>query len=238
MNVLAFGPHPDDVDLYAGGFVAGLAASGAHVVLVDLTAGERGTRGNPALRRREAEEAARLLGVAARVALALPDGFLDGGDAAQQRAVVEAIRGARPALVLAPHPDDPHPDHREAARLVERAHFLARLAAYPADGAAFRPGPVLSYEQKRAFDPDLVVDVGPWVEAKRRAVAAFASQFTREPHDPLATEISEAGFHEMLEARMRLRGASIGATWGEGYVRSGPQPVRDLERFLREEWRT
>lgn len=232
MNVLAFGPHPDDVDLYAGGFVAGLAAAGARVVIVDLTAGERGTRGTPEIRRREAEEAARVLGVLSRECLQLPDGFLDAGDASQNRAVVETMRRHRPSLVIAPYEIDPHPDHREAARLVERAHYFARLAGYPADGAPFRAGSLLFYEQKTAFEPDLVVDIGPWRDTKRRAVAAFASQFTREDGDPLATEISEPAFHEMLEARHRVRGASIGASWGEGYIRRGPQPVSDLSGFL------
>jgi bacillithiol biosynthesis deacetylase BshB1 len=232
MNVLAIGAHPDDVDLYAGGLVAGLAARGARVILLDLTAGELGTRGTVELRRREAEEAARILGAESRECLQLPDGGIAAMDPAHNRALVEALRKHRPQLVIAPFEIDVHPDHREAARLIERASFFARLASYGAEGKPLRPGAILSYEQKTPFEPHLVVDIGPWREKKRAAVGAFASQFTRAPGDPRQTEISEPAFHEMLEARERERGARIGAIWGEGYRRRGPHPVRDPMHLL------
>jgi LmbE family N-acetylglucosaminyl deacetylase len=172
------------------------------------------------------------LGVAARECLGLPDGGLDAADPAQNRAIAEAIRRHRPALVIAPWEVDVHPDHKEAARLIERAWFFARLPGYAAQGTPFRPGPSLSYEQKIAFAPDLVVDIGADRETKQAAIREFASQFSREPGDPRATEISEPAFHEMLEARMRLRGASIGTAWGEGYKRHGPQPVHEPLELL------
>jgi LmbE family N-acetylglucosaminyl deacetylase len=115
---------------------------------------------------------------------------------------------------------------------VERAWFFARLPGYAADGEPLRPGPVLSYEQKITFEPDLVVDVGAERDTKRAAIRAFASQFTREPNDPRITEISEPAFHEMLDARMRVRGASIGAAWGEGYKLRGPLPVKNPLELL------
>ena len=227
MNVLAIGAHPDDVDLYAGGLVAGLARRGARVTMIDLTAGELGTRGTPEIRRREAAEAAHVLGAAERVCLGLPDGGLVGTDAGQTRALVGAMRRYRPDLVLAPWEVDKHPDHREAAALVRRARFLARVAGWSADGSPFRPGPVLSYEQKLPIEPDVVVDIGPDLETKRAAIRAFATQFFREPNDPLVTEISDPSFHEALEARARAHGARIGVAWGEAYKREGPQAVLD-----------
>jgi bacillithiol biosynthesis deacetylase BshB1 len=238
MNVLAIGAHPDDVDLYAGGLVAGLAARGAHVVLLDLTAGELGTRGTVELRRQEAQEAARVLGVAARECLQLPDGGISATDPAHHRALVEAMRKHRPQLILAPFEIDVHPDHRQAAQLIERASFFSRLPSYPADGKPVRPGAILSYEQKIPFEPHLVVDIGPWREKKRGAVRAFASQFTRAPGDPKQTEISEPVFHEMLEARERERGGRIGVNWGEGYRRNGPHPVHDPIHLLDGEMRS
>jgi len=227
VTVVAFAAHPDDVELYAGGLCAALARAGVRVALVDLTRGELGTRGDVATRAREAEEAARILGAASRECLGLPDGGISAADPAQARAVVAALRRHRPSLVLAPWEADPHPDHGEASRLVRRACFLARLARYPADGAPFAPGPVLFYEQKTPFEPDVVVDIGGDLETKRAAVRAFASQFSRAPDDPLRTEISEPAFHAMLEARARVHGARIGAAWGEGYKREGPQAVAD-----------
>jgi bacillithiol biosynthesis deacetylase BshB1 len=232
MNVHAFGAHPDYIEHYAGGLCAGLARRGADVMLVDLTRGELGTRGDVETRAREAGEAARLLGAKRRECLALPDGALSGVDAAQERAVVEAIRRHRPALLLAPWKVDAHPDHREAALLVRRARFFARLAKYAADGAPFVPGPVLWYEQKTPFEPDVVVDISADWETKQSAVRAFASQFSRPPGDNVYTEISEPSFHEVLKARARVHGARIGVRWGEGYKREGPEPVLDPLQLL------
>jgi bacillithiol biosynthesis deacetylase BshB1 len=231
MRVVAFGAHPDDVDLYAGGLVAGLARRGAGVVIVDLTAGELGTRGTAEGRAAEAEEAARILG-ATRENLGLPDGHLHAGSEAQLRAVVEALRRHRPALVLAPWREDPHPDHAATHELVRKARFLARLARWPADGEPCRPGPVLFYEQKTTFEPHLVVDIGADRETKRAAIAAFGSQFRREEGDPVRTEISEPDFHAALDARSRVHGRRIGVTWGEGYRREGAHPVLDPLQLL------
>ncbi|MFN8180111.1 MAG: bacillithiol biosynthesis deacetylase BshB1 [bacterium] len=231
MNVVAFAAHPDDVELYAGGLCAGLARGGATLVLVDLTRGELGTRGDVATRSREAEEAARILG-ARRECLGLPDGGLAATDPAQTRAVVEALRRHRPALVIAPWEDDPHPDHREASHLVRRARFLARLPRYAAAGEAFAVGPVLWYEQKTSFVPDVVVDIGADLAAKSAAIRAFASQFFRTPDDPVRTEVSDPAFHEMLEARARVHGYRIGVEWGEGYKREGPHAVTDARQLL------
>lgn len=227
MIALGISAHPDDVDLYAGGLVAGLVQRGADVVLVDLTAGEMGTRGNPELRGQEAAEAARILGVRDRECLGLPDGGLRATDPEQTRAVVEMLRRHRPQLILAPYEVDSHPDHREASLLVRRAHFFARVAGFPAAGEPMRPGPVLYYEQKIPFEPDLVVDIGPYRETKLAAIRAFRSQFFREPGDELATEISDPRFHEWLAARARTHGGRIGVEWGEGYKREGPAAVKD-----------
>jgi len=173
MKVLAIGAHPDDADLYAGGLVAALAEAGADVSMADLTAGEMATRGSPELRATEAAEAARILGVSSRECLGLPDGGIRRTDPDQTRALVELMRKHRPGLILAPWEEDLHPDHRETHHLVRRARFFARVGGFPADGATVRPGPVLFYEQKIPFDPDLVVDVGAVREKKLAAVAAF-----------------------------------------------------------------
>ncbi len=226
MNVTAFGAHPDDADLYAGGLVAGLARRGANVTLVDLTRGELGTRGDVDTRADEAAEAARLLG-ADREQLGLPDGSLSATDEAQVRAVVEAMRRLRPDLVLAPWKEDLHPDHAQTYELIRRARFLSRVSRTPASGDPFRPGDLLFYEQKIPFAPQLIVDISADMETKRRAVRAFGTQFFRDPSDPVITEISDPEFHEMLEARARVHGYRIGAAWGEAYRREGPHPVRD-----------
>ncbi|MEZ5064794.1 MAG: bacillithiol biosynthesis deacetylase BshB1 [bacterium] len=226
MRAVAFGAHPDDVELYAGGLVAGWARRGVEVTLVDLTAGELGTRGSVETRAAEAAEAARILGVK-REGLRLPDGKLSAEDPAQLAAVVEALRRHRPDVILGPGPRDPHPDHAAACLLIRKARFLARLAKWPAAGEPCRPGPVLLYEQKTPFEPDLIVDVSADQETKRRAIAAYGSQFRREAGDAAKTEISEPAFHAMLEARSRVHGYRIGAEWGEGYQREEVEAVFD-----------
>jgi bacillithiol biosynthesis deacetylase BshB1 len=226
VNVLAFGAHPDDVDLYAGGLVAAFARRGARVKITDLTRGELGTRGTPELRAEEARRAAEILG-AARECLSLPDGRLDSRNETHLRAVVEAMRRHAPDLVLSPWEKDHHPDHRETAHLILRARFFARLTKFAAAGAPVRPGPVLYYEQKIPFEPDVIVDITATQETKLEAIRAFSTQFFRSEHDPLRTEVSEPEFHEMLRARSRAHGARIGATWGEGYRREEPQAVFD-----------
>ena len=227
MRVVAFAAHPDDVELYAGGLCAALIAAGASLALVDLTRGELGTRGDPGTRAREAAEAARTLGAASRECLGLPDGGISAADGEHTRALVEALRRHRPTLILAPWDVDPHPDHRETALLVRRARFLARLPRFDAGGEPVAVGPVLFYEQKTPFEPDVVVDVTDHFETRRAAIRCFSSQFTRGADDPVRTEISEPSFHAMLEARCRVHGGRIGVAWGEGYKREGPQAVFD-----------
>ncbi|MDP6528548.1 MAG: bacillithiol biosynthesis deacetylase BshB1 [Gemmatimonadota bacterium] len=234
MTVLAIGAHPDDVDLYAGGMIAGLVRRGVRVVILDLTRGEMGSRGDADTREEEATAAARALGVSVRECAGLPDGGVCAANADHVRTVVEAIRRHRPRLLLAPFENDPHPDHRETAALVRQACFLSGATQANAAGDPFHPGRVLFYEQKVSFEPDLVVDITEDVNAKRAAVHAFASQFTREGGGA-KTQISDAAFHEMLAARELVHGARIGVHRGEGYRLDGPVAVADAVQLLSEE---
>ena len=230
VDVLAVGAHPDDAELSFGGALARLTAAGARVVVLDLTAGERGTRGDAETRAREAAESARVLGVT-REGLGLPDLGLTTGDPAQTRAVVEALRRHRPALVLAPHPEEGHPDHRQASALVERACFEARLAkadaagarhvvdqllfAWPAAGASQAAGAGGGGGLGGGF----VVDVTETFARKRRALECYGSQF--EPSPGPATRLSAPDFLELVEARARIAGAAIEARYGEGFTYRG-----------------
>ncbi len=234
-DVLGIAPHPDDMEIAAGGTLALLSGSGSSVVLLDLTRGERGTRGTPELRASEAEAAARALGASARESLELPDCGLDARDPEQMRRLVDALRRHRPRLVIAMHWEDDHPDHMEAGEMVRRALFLAGLRNYPSPACeAHRVGRALFAMGRRPFVPGLVVDVTAAYDAKRRALEAFRSQFHREAEDPLVTPISDPGFLLRLEGRDRHYGGLIGATFGEPFFEIGPAAAREAADILGE----
>jgi bacillithiol biosynthesis deacetylase BshB1 len=222
-EVLAIGAHPDDVELGCGATLARLAAAGKVVGILDLTAGELGTRGDAASRRQEAELAARALGVAWRLCLGLADGHLAPTEEDQVAAVVKALRAAAPRALLVPHHADPHPDHRAAARLTARAHFLAGVARWHGElGGPERARLVLTYPGPRQlFSPALVVDVSASYPAKRAALAAHASQFAAEGGAP--SHLATGYFLAAIEGRDRAAGNLIGCELGEGYAM--PQPV-------------
>jgi len=230
LDALFFGAHPDDVELSSGGLAALLASHGHAVGIADLTRGEMGTRGDVEARAAEAAAAARELGVAWRGSLGLPDLGLDRGDREQQLAVVACLRGHRPRLVVAPDPDDVHPDHVEASQLVARACYLSGLARIEAPGERYRPERLLFALYRSASRPHLVVDVSPVWERRMRAVRAHASQL--DPERGPATYLTAPGFLEEVESRARSLGATIGARYGEGYRLRGPVPVTDARALL------
>jgi bacillithiol biosynthesis deacetylase BshB1 len=221
-TALFFGPHPDDVELFAGGTAARCVRLGHRLVICDLTRGERASNGNPELRADEAAAAAVALGAAERLNLGLPDGGLRADDAAQLRAVVEAIRAARPDVVVAPWRDDRHPDHEAGCELVRRACFFAGLRAAEADGAPHRPSSLLHYLVRVDAAPTFVVPLeAADVAAKWRAIEAHASQVGPAPSQVAGrapTLVGETGFREVLAARDRTWGAHAGVAAAEPFV--------------------
>jgi bacillithiol biosynthesis deacetylase BshB1 len=235
LDALFFGAHPDDVELTSGGLAALLASHGHAVGIVDLTRGEAASRGTPEARAREAAAAARLLGVAERVSLGLPDLGIDRSDRAQLRAVVGAIRTHRPRLVVAPHHDDAHPDHIEAAHLIARACYLSGLARFDAPGERHRPERVLFALYRTSRPPHLVVDVSAVWERRVAALAAHQSQFPSAAGGggaSPATYLTHPDFPAEVEARARSFGALIGARHGEGYRLRGPVAIHDARTLI------
>jgi len=234
VRALAFGPHPDDVELFCGGTVARLVAEGHDVAIVDLTRGELATRGTTETRAAEAAAAAKILGVRARENLQLPDGRIDPapthlepGSALAR--CVEVIRRYQPELILFPQRRARHPDHEAAHALVRRAAFLAGLTKV--EGLApHRPELAACYSMRFAERPSFVVDVGDVYEVKRRAVSAYASQ-VRPRTD--ATLVGAPGALEALEARDRYHGSLVGADYGEAFSTESTIGTRDPILLLR-----
>ncbi|MEM8960634.1 MAG: bacillithiol biosynthesis deacetylase BshB1 [Acidobacteriota bacterium] len=230
LDVLAIGAHPDDVELTCGGTVAKLVAQGKKVGILHLTRGEMGTRGTPAERAREAERAAEILGAASLTILDCGDGGLRTG-AAEQDAVIGVLRKKRPELVLAPPPNDRHPDHERAHRLVRECVFYAGLVRR-GEGRPHRPGALLCYMQHDLFSPSVVVDVTSVWQTKLDALAAYHSQI-HQPDDPTArnepmTKVASADFHAAVEGRARHFGQLINVTFGEPFWSPRPLAVENL----------
>lgn len=232
VDILCITAHPDDVEISCAGTVLKHVAEGKRAGLVELTAGELGTRGTPVIRAQEAEEGRKVLGALFRYQLGLPDGFFRA-DEESLRKVVVAIRRHTPRVIITNAVRDRHPDHGRAAALVAEAAFLSGLRRVETEyegnaQQAWRPVNVLHAIQDRWIDPTLVVDISGYWERKREALACFKSQF----HDPDSTEpvspISVPEFIPTLEGRARDMGRIIGVTYGEGFTCARPPGVRDL----------
>jgi bacillithiol biosynthesis deacetylase BshB1 len=217
IDLLAIGAHPDDAELTCGGTLVKAARQGYRTAIVDLTGGETGTHGSSALRAREAERAAEVLGVAERRHAGLPDAGLHNTDASR-RVVVEQIRALRPRVVILPFPIGRHPDHRIASELCRDASYLAGLKNYPANGAPHRPEKVLytlAYRED-PVKPTFVVDISAEFETKLAAIRCYASQFDGKM---AAGEIFPAGddIYENVRMHCARAGSLIRVAYGEPY---------------------
>lgn len=227
VDILFFGAHPDDVELSVGGSVAKFVKSGLRAGIVDLTRGEMGTRGTPQTRKKEAQAAARILGASFRLQLDFQDGNLQTGRE-QELQVIHLLRRYRPKLVVAPWPDERHPDHVRTGRIVTDASFYAGLKALETGLAAHRPQAVLYYLQNYMVPPSFVVDVTAAWKTKMRSVAAFKSQFYDPKSKEPKTVLSDPRFLEMIDARGKHFGALIGAGYGEAFVTKQPPKIDDV----------
>jgi len=231
VDLLAVGPHPDDIEIGIGGTVAKHVALGHRVGLCDLTAGEMGSNGTVEERLAEAEAARQVLGVEWRVNMRLPDRAL-GQDAEQVRVVAALVRRARPRVVALPYWDDRHPDHVAASRLLTEAVFSAGLRRYPAEGDAWKPEWVCYYFINDSAGPSFVIDVSDQYEQKRRALACHVTQFTPAGRDAVATRLTTSRFQQLIESRDAQFGANAGVAFAEGFIVK--QPV--VRPHLLPEW--
>jgi bacillithiol biosynthesis deacetylase BshB1 len=223
LDILVLPVHPDDAELGCAGTILKEIALGKKVGIVDLTRGELGTRGSAEIRDHEAAESAKILGLTTRDNLSLPDGFFENKKEHQLK-VIEAIRRFKPEIVITNAYHDRHPDHGRASDLVEDASFLSGLRKIETwyDGKKqeeWRPGLVLHFIQDNYIKPDILVDVTSHWDKKIESIHAFGSQFynpdwENEPQ----TYISSPDFIQVIEARAREYGKSIGVKYAEGFI--------------------
>ncbi len=217
VDLLVFGPHPDDLEIGLGGAIAKHVSLGHRVGLCDLTRGELGTNGTPDERIKESEAARAALGAGWRENLGLPDGGI-GGESSHARQIVELIRRARPKTIAVPYGRERHPDHVAASRLLTRASFLSGLTRYAATGDKWRADWLLYYFINDSRRPSFVVDVAAQYEIKRAALACHRSQFAPPSTGATATRLNTPRFQQLIESRDAQFGALIGAAFAEGVV--------------------
>lgn len=218
-DAVAFGAHPDDVEICCGGTLAKLARRGYKTAIITLTSAELGTRGDSATRAREFAEAARILGAAEHKMLDIPDGRVRNTDENRLK-VIREIRRLRPRVVFVHHWVARHPDHEHASQLVREAAFFAGLPRIETGQPAWRPYKILFYANRFEFTPSFVVDISETFEQKMQAIRAYASQFYRpevEGQQP-ETAISHPAFLDHIEVRARQYGVYIGTRYAEPFL--------------------
>jgi N-acetylglucosamine malate deacetylase 1 len=221
IDLLAIGPHPDDIEIGIGGTVAKHTALGHRVGLCDLTAGEMGSNGTVDERLAEAEAARQVLGAAWRVNLRLPDRALGTNDE-HARVIATLVRRSRAKAVAVPYWSDRHPDHVAASRLLTEAVFNAGLRRYAAEGEAWKPEWICYYFINDSAVPSFVVDVSEHYETKRRALACHVTQFTPAGQSAVATRLTSSTFQQLIESRDAQFGALAGVAFAEGFVIKQP----------------
>ncbi len=232
LDILAFGAHPDDVELSCSGTLLKHIEAGYKVGLIDLTRGELGTRGSGELRLVEAEKSRGIMGAEIRENLNLGDGFFSHSQE-NILAIVKVIRKYQPKIVLANALDDRHPDHAKGAKIVHDACFLSGLMKIETeiDGVKqekWRPDNLFHYIQDKQLNPDFVVDITKYWDKKMQCIQAFGSQF----FDPNSTEpsspISRADFLPNLKGKNRVFGRETGYELAEGFNISRIVGVKNL----------
>lgn len=232
LDILAFGAHPDDVELGAAGTLIKHLRYGRQVGIADLTKGELGTRGSAEIRAKEAASAAKLMGISVRENLGLADGFFMN-DKENQAKIIKILRKYQPDIVISTAPEDRHPDHGTAYKLITDSCFLAGLAKLTTsmnkkDQEPWRPKSVLSYIQDKFLEPDLVVDISGYLEEKMEAIKAHKSQFHNPASKEPETYISSPRFIQQVRSRAEVFGHMIGVVHGEGFLIDKVIGVSDL----------
>lgn len=223
LDILAFGVHPDDVELGCAGTLLSHIAQGKTCGIIDLTQGELGTRGTAATRKIEAGNAAKVLGLHARENLQMADGFFMHNEENIKK-VITVLRKYQPRIVLCNAPQDRHPDHGRSSKLVADACFLSglrKIETIDEQGniqAVHKPSYVFNYIQDQFIEPDFVIDISAYHQQKMESILCYQTQFHNPNLNEPNTYISSPQFLDGIKGRAMLLGKRIGVTYAEGFL--------------------
>jgi len=227
LDIIAFGAHPDDVELFAGGTLARMAGLGYATGVVDITKGELGTRGTAAIRKKEALRAAEILGLKIRENIGLEDGNVSVTHETRIK-VIRILRKYRPRIVLTHYWDDKHPDHVHTSRLVSEAVHHSGLAKVKTGQARYRPPFLIYFKLPANMTPSFVVDVSAYNDQRKAAIGAYRSQlFDPSSREPM-TRLSQPDFLFRVETIHHFYGTLIGKRVGEAFHYKEALEIKDL----------
>jgi N-acetylglucosamine malate deacetylase 1 len=227
LDVLSIAAHRDDTELTCGGTVIRMVQSGYRVGILDLTAGESGTRGNAALREREADRASKIMGIVHRENLYMPDAGIEHLREYKLN-IAQKLRDLRPRTVILPYWKGRHPDHYTTGQIGYEACFFAGLAKLPLTGKPFRPRKIIySSLYVPALRPSFIVDITPQFEKKLKAILAYSSQFSAQ-EDMQNLFPSRHDLRERVASLARHFGLMIGVRYGEPFVMREVASVDDI----------
>ncbi len=238
LDILAIGVHPDDVELSCAGTLLVEKFNGKKTGIIDLTAGELGTRGSAEIRSIEAAEAGKILKVDIRENLGMEDGFFQH-DETNLLKIIETLRAYQPDIVLNNAPRDRHPDHGRSSKLVADAAFLSGLMKIitARDGIqqnAWRPKYVFSYIQDTLLQPNFVIDISDVFEQKMEAIKAYKTQFHNKEIEGPATYISSPDFIDSVVYRHKWFGKMIGVKYAEGFISEKMIGLKNFDAIIKE----
>lgn len=236
LDILAFGVHPDDVELGCAGTVIASLQQGKTVGVIDLTRGELGTRGNVDTRNSESAAAAKVMGVQVRENLDMADGFFEHSQENVLK-IIRVLRKYQPEVILCNAPEDRHPDHGRSSKLVSDASFLSGLRKIETTDngkrqEAWRPKYVFQYIQDRYIEPDFVFDISAFHDKKMQAIQCYATQFYNPELDEPNTYISSPDFLESVGSRAKIFGKRIGVKFAEGFLTDKIIGIADFDAII------
>lgn len=226
LDALAFGAHPDDVELLCAGTLIRLARKGYRIGVITLTEAELGSQGSPKVRKSEFDQASQIMGLSFHKVLDIPDGAVSSSSENRLK-VLKEIRTLRPKIIFAPYWEARHPDHAHCSLLVREAAYLSGLAKIETGQQTFRTSRVLYYMELYEFNPSFIFDISETFDDKMRAIQAYKSQFFNPDSQAEKNLINQPEFLQSIVIRAKYFGNKIGARYGEPFYVREPMKLDD-----------